>query len=98
MVVGTVHVLSLLLQALVFRYRNTDAALTPSKEFDAFLWLSVLAIGFMAAWPPPFGGGVNLIFAAVLGVIAGGVLGWVLNRFIFRNGHFAVAKIRKKPR
>jgi branched-chain amino acid transport system permease protein len=41
-------------------------------------------IGFLAPLPPPFGGGVNLVFAIVLGAIAGGCLGWFLNRTIFR--------------
>ena len=43
------------------------------------------ALGFMAAWPAPFGGGVNLIFAAVFGMFAGAAMGWVLNRYIFRS-------------
>jgi len=47
------------------------------------------AIGFMAAWPAPFGGGVNLIFAAAFGVAAGGSMGWFLNRFIFKNARRA---------
>lgn len=47
------------------------------------------AIGLLAAWPAPFGGGVNLIFAAVLGVFVGGLMGWALNRFIFRNARSA---------
>ncbi|MGB0114243.1 MAG: branched-chain amino acid ABC transporter permease [Ilumatobacteraceae bacterium] len=42
-------------------------------------------IGFLAPLPPPFGGGVNLVFAAVLGALAGCGLGYVLNRFIFRG-------------
>jgi neutral amino acid transport system permease protein len=42
-------------------------------------------IGFLAPLPPPFGGGVNLVFAAVLGMVSGAALGWVLNRFIFRG-------------
>lgn len=46
-------------------------------------------IGFLAPLPPPFGGGVNLIFAAILGTIAGGCLGWFLNRFIFRGARKA---------
>ncbi len=47
-VTNAVFLLVVAYQALVFRYRNTDPALTPSKGFDVFLWLSVLAIGFMA--------------------------------------------------
>ena len=46
---NSIFLLVVAYQALVFRYRNTDPALTPSKGFDVFLWLSVLAIGFMAA-------------------------------------------------
>jgi branched-chain amino acid transport system permease protein len=46
-------------------------------------------IGFLAPLPPPFGGGVNLVFAAVLGILSGGVLGWALNRFIFRGARRA---------
>lgn len=46
-------------------------------------------IGFLAPLPPPFGGGVNLIFAAILGTAAGALLGYVLNRFIFRGARRA---------
>lgn len=46
-------------------------------------------IGFLAPLPPPFGGGVNLAFAAVLGMLAGAALGWFLNRFIFRGARRA---------
>ena len=41
-------------------------------------------LGFLAPLPPPFGGGVNLIWAAAFGMLCGGLLGYVLNRFIFR--------------
>ena len=41
-------------------------------------------IGFLAPLPGPFGAGVNLIPAAILGMISGGILGYVINRFIFR--------------
>jgi len=41
--------------------------------------------GLMAGWPAPFGSGVNFIIATVLSVIMGGVLGYVLNRVIFRT-------------
>jgi neutral amino acid transport system permease protein len=41
-------------------------------------------IGFLAPLPGPFGDGVNLVFAAALGMVSGGLLGWVLNRFLFR--------------
>lgn len=41
-------------------------------------------IGFLAPIPGPIGEGVNLIFAAVFGVIAGGLMGYLLDRGIFR--------------
>ncbi len=54
-------------------------------------------IGFLAPLPPPFGDGVNLIFAGVLGVAAGGALGYVLNRLIFsgarRSGVSLIAQM-----
>lgn len=40
--------------------------------------------GFLAPLPAPFGDGVNLIFAVVLGMIAGGVLGYLLDRTLFK--------------
>lgn len=46
-------------------------------------------IGFLAPLPPPFGGGVNLVFAAFLGMLSGAALGWMLNRFIFRGARRA---------
>ncbi|NQY55011.1 MAG: branched-chain amino acid ABC transporter permease [Ilumatobacteraceae bacterium] len=46
-------------------------------------------IGFLAPLPPPFGGGVNLILAAVFGMLCGAALGYVLNRFIFRSARQA---------
>lgn len=46
-------------------------------------------IGFLAPLPPPFGGGVNLALAAVLGMLSGALLGWALNRFIFRGARRA---------
>ncbi len=39
--------------------------------------------GWMASWPPPFGGGVNVIFAAVIAMVLGGALGWLLDAVIF---------------
>ena len=48
-ITNSIFLLVVAFQALVFRYRSTDNALRPSWGFDAFLWLSVLAIGFMAA-------------------------------------------------
>jgi len=41
--------------------------------------------GVFAAWPAPFGNGVNLVFAVVLGMISGGVLGFLLDRTLFRT-------------
>jgi branched-chain amino acid transport system permease protein len=46
-------------------------------------------IGFLAPLPPPFGGGVNLIFATVLGMVTGGALGYILNRLLFRSARKA---------
>jgi neutral amino acid transport system permease protein len=46
-------------------------------------------IGFLAPLPPPFGGGVNLVFAAILGMLSGAALGWFLNRYIFRGARRA---------
>lgn len=40
-------------------------------------------LGFMEGWPPPFGEGVNLIFAAILAVALGLALGWAMDKFIF---------------
>jgi branched-chain amino acid transport system permease protein len=42
-------------------------------------------IGFLAPLPGPFGGGVTLVFAAVLGMISGGALGYLLDRGLFRG-------------
>ncbi len=41
--------------------------------------------GFLAPLPGPFGDGVNLVFAVVLGMIAGGALGFLLDRVLFRT-------------
>ena len=46
--VNSVFLLVVAYQAIVFRYWQTDQALTPSKGFDAFLWVSLLTVGFMA--------------------------------------------------
>ncbi len=48
-VLAVLAVLLVAWQALVFRYRHTDRRLAPSAAFDAALWLSILAIGFVAA-------------------------------------------------
>ncbi len=42
------------------------------------------AIGFMAGWWPPFGQGMNLIFAAMMAVIVGAIGGFLMDRWIFR--------------
>ncbi|MEM7325812.1 MAG: branched-chain amino acid ABC transporter permease [Actinomycetota bacterium] len=42
-------------------------------------------IGFLAPLPAPFGDGVNLIIAAVFGMISGGLLGYALDRGLFRS-------------
>lgn len=41
------------------------------------------AFGFLASLPPPFGGGVNLIWAAMLAVVLGAGFGYCLDRFVF---------------
>ena len=40
--------------------------------------------GFMAGWWPPFGQGMNLVLAAVMAVMIGGVTGYLMDRWIFR--------------
>lgn len=45
--------------------------------------------GFLSFLPAPFGGGVNFIFATVLATIAGGVLGYVVNRVVFQTSRRA---------
>ncbi|MEL7158024.1 MAG: branched-chain amino acid ABC transporter permease [Actinomycetota bacterium] len=42
-------------------------------------------IGFLAPLPAPFGDGINLVFAAVLGMISGGLMGYLLDRGLFRG-------------
>jgi branched-chain amino acid transport system permease protein len=59
-----------------------------STYFFNFYGLAGL-IGFLAPLPPPFGGGVNLLAAAILGMLSGGLLGYLLNRFIFRGARRA---------
>jgi branched-chain amino acid transport system permease protein len=46
-------------------------------------------IGFLAPLPGPLGDGVSIWFAAVLGVLSGALLGYCLNRFIFRGARKA---------
>ena len=41
-------------------------------------------LGFLAPLPAPFGDGMNLIPAALLGTLCGGALGWLINRVMFR--------------
>lgn len=54
-------------------------------------------LGFMASWPPPFGGGVNLIFATMISVVLGGAFGYLLDASIFaplrRRGTSLVAQL-----
>jgi branched-chain amino acid transport system permease protein len=40
--------------------------------------------GFLAPLPAPFGDGMNLIPAAILGMACGGLLGYLINRIMFR--------------
>jgi branched-chain amino acid transport system permease protein len=42
-------------------------------------------LGFLAPLPGPLGDGVNLIIAALLGMIVGGLLGYGLDRGLFRS-------------
>lgn len=53
--------------------------------------------GFMEGWPAPFGGGVNLILAAVIAVVLGGAWGWALDAWIFaplrRRGTSLIAQL-----
>ena len=53
--------------------------------------------GFMAGWPAPFGGGVNLIFAALIAVVLGGAWGWALDAWVFaplrRRGTSLIAQL-----
>lgn len=53
--------------------------------------------GFMASWPAPFGGGVNLIFAAAIAVVLGGAWGWALDAWVFgplrRRGTSLIAQL-----
>jgi branched-chain amino acid transport system permease protein len=42
-------------------------------------------IGFLAPLPAPLGAGSNLVFAALFGMIAGGAVGYFLDRFLFRR-------------
>ncbi len=53
--------------------------------------------GFMADWPAPFGGGVNLILAAVIAVVLGGAWGWALDAWVFaplrRRGTSLIAQL-----
>lgn len=45
--------------------------------------------GFLSVLPAPFGGGVNFIFATLLATVMGGVLGYLLNRVVFRTSRNA---------
>ncbi len=42
-------------------------------------------IGWLAPLPPPFGDGVNLIVAAIFGMVGGALMGYFLDRFMFRR-------------
>lgn len=46
-------------------------------------------IGFLAPLPGPFGDGVPVVFAVVFGAISGGVLGWLINRILFKGARRA---------
>ncbi|MBM3816152.1 MAG: branched-chain amino acid ABC transporter permease [Actinobacteria bacterium] len=47
------------------------------------------AIGLLAGFPAPLGGPVNFILATMLSMVAGAVLGYLLNRVIFRTSRDA---------
>lgn len=47
-------------------------------------WGFAGVFGFMAGWIAPFGDGTNLFLAVILAVISGGVLGYLLDRFLFK--------------
>jgi len=47
------------------------------------------AIGLLAGFPAPLGGPVNFILATMLSMVAGAVLGFFLNRVIFRTSRDA---------
>ncbi|MEZ5379724.1 MAG: hypothetical protein R2733_24725 [Acidimicrobiales bacterium] len=53
--------------------------------------------GFMAGWPAPFGGGVNLIFATLISMVLGGGFGYLLDAWIFsplrRRGTSLIAQL-----
>ena len=55
-----------------------------STYFWNFYGLAGVA-GVLAPLPGPFGDGVNLVYAIVLGMISGGVLGYLLDRTLFRT-------------
>ena len=64
------------------------AELVTWGQLTAFLFNSYgLAgvIGFLAPLPGPFGDGVNLVFAAVLGMVSGALAGYLLDRLLFRG-------------
>ena len=46
-------------------------------------------IGFLAPLPGPFGEGVPVVFAVVLGTVSGGLLGYLINRFLFKGARKA---------
>jgi hypothetical protein len=47
-IANSVFLIIVAYQSLVFRYRGTDKRISPSKLYDIFLLVSVLAIGFVA--------------------------------------------------
>lgn len=47
-VANSIFLLVVAYQALIFRYRDTDPRVAPKPWYDVALWLSVVAIGFMA--------------------------------------------------
>jgi hypothetical protein len=49
-IVGSVLLLLVVFATLHFRYRRTLPAFAPSKLYDIILWISVLAIGWVAVY------------------------------------------------
>ncbi len=47
-IANSIFLLVVAWQAIVFRYRQTDDELKPSKVYDVILWLSILSIAYLA--------------------------------------------------
>ncbi|HSJ27254.1 MAG TPA: branched-chain amino acid ABC transporter permease [Acidimicrobiia bacterium] len=55
------------------------------------------AFGFLSGLPPPFGGGVNLIFAIMIATVFGALLGYAMDKIVFaplrRRGVSLIAQL-----